>query len=255
MIILGQYEFTYEIPEDITNWVVRFLQKNGEEALADNLRGCKIEYEDVGLAYYAGLKGDNWNKRALDFTIEGTEKCIDFLKSKDRLLKEKIQKSLRPTTTGFLVRSIDYLINDEIEITLPNEQAESFEILSGDIHDALSKGEPTLVLDRLHTYSVRYLRELCNKHKIPISDAKGNSFPLHSLAGSLSKYYRENKVFQSDFAEQALKMSISMFEKYNHVRNQQSYAHDNEVLNKAEAMYVVSVVTATLTLLHEVENY
>jgi hypothetical protein len=27
------------------------------------------------------------------------------------------------------------------------------------------------------------------------------------------------------------------------------------VLNKAEAMYVVSVVTATLTLLHEVENY
>jgi hypothetical protein len=170
-------------------------------------------------------------------------------------LKEKIQKSLRPTTTGFLVRSIDYLINDEIEITLPNEQAESFEILSGDIHDALSKGEPTLVLDRLHTYSVRYLRELCNKHKIPISDAKGDSFPLHSLAGSLSKYYRENKVFQSDFAEQALKMSISMFEKYNHVRNQQSYAHDNEVLNKAEAMYVVSVVTATLTLLHEVENY
>ena len=90
---MGQYEFTYKIPEDITNWVVRFLQKNGEEALADNLRGCKIEYEDVGLAYYAGLKGDNWNKRALDFTIEGTEKCIDFLKSKDRLLKEKIQKS------------------------------------------------------------------------------------------------------------------------------------------------------------------
>lgn len=49
-------------------------------------------------------------------------------------------------------------------------------------------------------------------------------------------------------------MSISTFEKYNHVRNQQSYAHDNEVLNNAEAMYVVSVVTATLTLLHEVEN-
>ena len=49
-------------------------------------------------------------------------------------------------------------------------------------------------------------------------------------------------------------MSISTFEKYNHVRNQQSYADDNEVLNNAEAMYVVSVVTATLTLLHEVEN-
>lgn len=49
-------------------------------------------------------------------------------------------------------------------------------------------------------------------------------------------------------------MSISTFEKYNQVRNQQSYAHDNEVLNKAEAMYVVRVISATLALLYEVEG-
>ena len=61
-------------------------------------------------------------------------------------------------------------------------------------------------------------------------------------------------MFQSDFAEQALKMSISTFEKYNSIRNTQSYAHDNAVLNKAEATYVVTVVTATLTLIHKVEN-
>ena len=252
--IMNQYEFTYEIPDDITNQVIRFLQMNGEDALAKALISCRIEYEDLGLAYYAGMKGDNWNKKALDITIEGPEKQIDILKARERLLKEKIQKSLRPTTTGYLVHSIDYLVNDAVEISLPDEQAESFDILSRDIRDALNKGEPTLVLDRLHTYSVRYLREICKTHGIPITDNKGDGFPLHSLAGSLSKYYRDNKVFQSDFAEQALKMSISTFEKYNHVRNQQSYAHDNEVLNNAEAMYVVSVVTATLTLLHEVEN-
>ena len=222
---MNQYEFTYEIPDDITNQVIRFLQMNGEDALAKALISCRIEYEDLGLAYYAGMKGDNWNKKALDITIEGPEKQIDILKARE-----------------------------PVEISLPDEQAESFDILSRDIRDALNKGEPTLVLDRLHTYSVRYLREICKTHGIPITDNKGDGIPLHSLAGSLSKYYRDNKVFQSDFAEQAMKMSISTFEKYNHVRNQQSYAHDNEVLNNAEAMYVVSVVTATLTLLHEVEN-
>lgn len=49
-------------------------------------------------------------------------------------------------------------------------------------------------------------------------------------------------------------MSISIFEKYNDIRNDKSYAHDNDVLNKAEATYVVTIVTATLTLVHKVEN-
>jgi hypothetical protein len=71
--------------------------------------------------------------------------------------------------------------------TLPNEEAESYEVLSRDIHDAINKGEPTLVLDRLHTYSVHYLRDICRKHDIPVADNKGNYFPLHSLAGSLVK--------------------------------------------------------------------
>lgn len=50
-----------------------------------------------------------------------------------------------------------------------------------------------------------------------------------------------------------MKMSISTFEKYNTIRNDKSYAHDNEVLDKAEAEYVVTIVTATLTLIHKLE--
>ena len=50
---MNQYEFTYEIPDDITNQVIRFLQMNGEDALAKALISCRIEYEDLGLAYYA----------------------------------------------------------------------------------------------------------------------------------------------------------------------------------------------------------
>ena len=68
------------------------------------------------------------------------------------------------------------------------------------------------------------------------------------------KYYDLNNVFESDFVQQALKMSISTFERYNSIRNNKSYAHDNDVLNKAEATYVVTIITATLTLIHKIEN-
>ncbi|MBR6413328.1 MAG: abortive infection family protein [Oscillospiraceae bacterium] len=43
------------------------------------------------------------------------------------------------------------------------------------------------------------------------------------------------------------------FVKYNEIRNDKSYAHDNDVLDKAEATYVVSIVTATLSLINAIE--
>ena len=246
---MGQYDFTYEIPDGFHDRLVRFLQQNGSSDIAQILRQCKVEYEDMGLAYYAGMQGDNWDKKALDFTLEGTEKNVRLLRPRNQVLTDAIRKLLKPSTTGYLIRKIDYVISDDdLQIFLPEERGESFDILSRDIYDALGKNEPTLVLDRLHTYTTRFFRDMCRRHSIPIADDTGDNYPLHSLAGSLAKYYREKKVFESDFVEQTLKMSISTFEKYNAIRNNKSYAHDNEVLNKAEATYVVTIITATLPI-------
>lgn len=252
---MGQFDFTYELPTNFSSIVIQLLRQKQHNDMAHAFQQCKFEYDDKGLAYYAGMRGDNWDKRALDFTFEGSEKNIELLTKENAILKELIGRALKPSSSGFLVRNVDFLqVENSFDVELPKEQGENFEVLSTDIHDALSKDEPSLVLDRLHTYSSKYLREICAKHSIPVKNVDGNHYPLHSLAGSLAKYYSNNHLFQSDFAEQALKMSISTFEKYNAIRNTQSYAPDNVVLNKAEATYVVTVVTATLTLIHKVEN-
>lgn len=252
---MGQYDFTYTIPDNFKKNVIQFLIQNHKDNIAQAFQRIKFEYEDVGLAYYAGLRGDNWNKKAIDITFEGLEKDIDLLKTNSGIMDDLIGKALKPTTSGYLLRNMYYLVSDDnFEIELPEQQGDSFEILSRDIHDALAKGEPVLVLDRLHTYSSKYLREMCNKHGISTDDGSGDNYPLHSLAGMLTKYYKANNVFQSEFMEQALKMSISSFEKYNKIRNEQSYAHDNNVLNNIEAAYVVKIITATLTLIHEIEK-
>lgn len=251
---MGQYDFTYDIPNNFSGEAARFFSQNNDLLLAQHIRSCDIDYNNLGYAHYAGISGDTWNKEALDLTIIGRKIDIDYLQSRKKDLKEKLQKVLRPSVSGLLIRNIDFIVNEGTAVVdLPQQSEESFEVLSQDIQDAIAKDEPSLVLNRLHTFSTKYLRKICDRHGIQISDG-GDYYPLQSLMGSLVKHYERNGSFQSAFSTQALKMSISTFDKYNAIRNDQSYAHDNTVLNKAEAIYVIEIVTATLRLVNFVED-
>lgn len=51
----------------------------------------------------------------------------------------------------------------------------------------LAKNKPALVLDRLHTFAVKYLRDLCEKYGIATEDPNGKKIALHGLAGENKK--------------------------------------------------------------------
>ena len=140
-------------------------------------------------------------------------------------------------------------------VDLPtNQTPETLTIILEDIESNLLSQKPELVIDRLHTFSCEYLRGLCAKHNIITVDAKGNQQPTHSLVGMLQKWYRDNQYCDSQFALTAIKSSISLFENFNHVRNDHSAAHPNHLLSKAEAEYVVRIVSDTLNFLDKIEN-
>lgn len=84
-----------------------------------------------------------------------------------------------------------------------------------------------------------YLHSFCQDKGIAVKNDRDESYPIHSLMGSLSKHYSENENIQSEFSKQALKMSISLFEKYNDLRNKKSYAHDNEILFHIVSIFIV----------------
>ena len=247
-------DYDYEIPDNLKQQLVSSLRLNSQLRLSELLTRVNILFDDVGLAYYAGLRGDNWDKHALDCNIYVLEKDIEELRSFSSEIKKWIQKLL-PNKSGLIVRDITFIPQiDNTEVELPEIQGDTWSVLHTDITEALSRNEPSLVLDRLHTFSVKLIRELCEKKKIAILDDKGKQLPLHSLAGMLVKYYKKNNCFQSDFSEQVLKTSISLFDKYNNIRNDQSYAHDNEILNKSEAMLAARIMTATLDFIYEFEE-
>ena len=140
-------------------------------------------------------------------------------------------------------------------IELPSRQEDSFQTLQEDIDKALGRNKPELVLDRLHTFSSKILRQICADNGIPVADEKGNNYPLHSLAGRLQKKYEQDRLFQSTFTLTAIVNSISLFESFNSVRNRQSYAHDNEVLGTMEAEFIVKMMADFLLFIDKAETY
>ena len=142
---MGQYDFTYEFPSDFDNRVRQLLQQDHYGVqVASAFQRCSYEYEDIDLAYYAGLRGkDYWNKRALDFTIEGAEEDINILKNNARSLTDAISRSLRPNVSGFVVRKILYLIDDMPLLPATNEERLNADILAANsvLSDLIKIGE------------------------------------------------------------------------------------------------------------------
>lgn len=163
---MGTFDFTYEVPNNFDKRVVQFLQQFGKGNVVEAFHRCKYEYDDVGLAYYAGLRGDNWNKRALDFTFEGRKNDVTILQNAGKFLVEAIEKSLKPNESGFLVRNIFYLDNDDIQEIVSNEER-----LNTDIATA------RVVLDDF----IQIGERLCLNH----------SFNASSTENSMNDYFRD----------------------------------------------------------------
>ena len=119
---------------------------------------------------------------------------------------------------------------------------EEFERLAKGVQDAIEKNEPESGLDRLHTFTVKFTRSLCEKHSITVERDK----PLHSTFGEYVKKLKASNLIESKMTERILKSSISTLEAFNEVRNEQSLAHDNPVLNRNESLLIFNHITSVI---------
>ena len=88
-----------------TQEIMQFLQQLGqnETACVQAFQRCHYEYQDIGFAYYAGIKGDNQNKRAIDFTVEGNIADITMLKT-------AVEKAIKPAESAKHIRPKYYIL-------------------------------------------------------------------------------------------------------------------------------------------------
>ncbi len=102
------------------------------------------------------------------------------------------------------------------------------------------------VLDRLHTFTVKYFRNKATAFGIDIDKNK----PLHSLCGEV---FKKINVEQSEMTERILKSSISVFDRFNVIRNENSFAHDNFILDNREAKLIVNWVFSILEFVEDIQ--
>lgn len=206
-----------------------------------------------------------------DYKDLSQQKCIQKIWGKEN--PQTIAKLLRALSDYFCFKmgtdywsdedNYDYQqvqkIIERLESTstleLPEEDnIKNLKLLLEDIESNIKSDKPELIVDRLHTFASEFLRNLCHSHNICTVDDKGNEYPLHSLAGMLKKWYIDNNYFESEFAVTAIQNSISLFDKFNGIRNENSAAHPNKLLSKAEAEYAVRGIANTLTFLDKCEK-
>ena len=139
---------------------------------------------------------------------------------------------------------------EHIDVIQPSTNDKDFTLLAKSIRESIQKNEPEAALDRLHTYVVKYTRQLCENHGIKCD----KSIPLHALFGGYIKHLKRNNLIASVMTERILKSSISILEAFNDVRNNQSFAHDNPILNYNESILIFNNVSSAIKFINSIEH-
>ena len=149
-----------------------------------------------------------------------------------------------------IVHSIDGPVptarTDAIEKFAENQTLE--ELISAIERDTQAN-KPEAALDRLHTY--------CMKKFAFVLAQKGIAFdkeaPLQNRAGKYIKAL-ESEGRVRDISLKILKSSISIFDSFNSIRNNDSFAHDNEIVDKVEARFIFDAITNILRFMKGFET-
>jgi hypothetical protein len=141
-------------------------------------------------------------------------------------------------------------IIEEIEVIREIEDDRDFNLLAKSIRESIEKNEPEVALDRLHTYVIKFIRQLCENHDIEIKKEES----LNALFGKYVKFIVANEKIESKMTERILKYSIHVIEAFNDIRNNRSFAHDNPILNYSESVLIFNNVTNSIKFIESIEK-
>lgn len=133
-------------------------------------------------------------------------------------------------------------------LTATNDEKD-FEVVAQHVKEAIEKNQPEAALDRLHIFTVKFVRTLCEQRGVETNRDK----PLHSVFGEYVKKLKEAGLLEAPMTERILKTSISVLESFSDVRNNKSLAHDNPILNYEESLLIFNHVAASIRFIKSLE--
>ena len=235
-------------------YVLDFSNRTFQEFILDN---CRVDIYDTKYEYGSSSKANRlrafWSNEPNHVVGKLLSDLLDYWKAKKSIGSQKItpaEQNLFDECYKISERLKRDSTVENIEAIQSYSDDKDFSVLANSIRESIDKNEPEVALDRLHTYTVKYLRRLCDKHKIVYD----KNIPLHSLLGSYIKFLTQNHVIESKMTERILKSSIVILESFNKVRNDQSFAHDNPVLNYNESILIFNNIANSIKFIESIEK-
>lgn len=149
-------------------------------------------------------------------------------------------------------------IVERAERTLDSPRTDAIELFAADItldelvasiQRDIDARKPQAALDRLHTYCMKKFAHLLRANGLEVHD----NDTLNGRVGRLFNPLRKaGKV--SPMSAKIMKGSVEAFEAFNKVRNDASFAHDNEILSPAEAHFIFDGVVNLLRFVKALET-
>lgn len=140
--------------------------------------------------------------------------------------------------------------SDIYDLNIENlDNDKTLDLLLEEIKNSKDKENPEIILDRLHTLTVKYTRKLSEKYNIETEWKT-----LNALFWLYIKELEKKWIIESDITLLIVKSNISILEKFNYIRNNKSLAHDNDLLNSNESTFIINNIINLLHFIERIEN-
>lgn len=228
----------------------------------NSLQRFVAEYMNIDIykddyAEYGGSKANRlrsfWRKESNVTTGKLILELCNYWRAKKYQFEEDItpnEEELYNECLNIAERMQLNAIVENTDILKADDENIDTDLLIKQIKDAIESKTPEAALDRIHTFLMKKFRYLCVQHGL----SADKSEPLHSLYGKYVKNLVKKEILGSKATVEILKSNISFITTFSDVRNHQSFAHDNPLLNYEESVYILNSITNTLRLIEVIEN-
>jgi Abortive infection C-terminus len=225
-----------------TGYVLDFTNRQFREFVLDSVR-LDIEDPTIGstgskavrLRHFWNNQPDHIVGRLMKDLVERTPDDNATLRKRCTVAAERLSKSAAV---------------QDASVISEFSGVEDFEQLAAGVRDSIAKNEPEAGLDRLHTFTVKFVRWVSQRRGLTVDRDKS----LNAVFGMYVKKLQELKLIESRMTELILKTSISVLDAFNDVRNNRSLAHDNVLLNREESLLIFNHVTTAIQFIWTLEQ-
>jgi hypothetical protein len=141
---------------------------------------------------------------------------------------------------------------EDADALTPNTPEHTFEVLAREVKDALDRDIPEVGLDRLHTFAIKFIRAIYERH---FARPANRDSTANVLLGEYANDLKAKGIIDSKMTAEILKSTGRVLDAFNAVRNNQTLAHDNAaLLSRSEARFVYANIAGSIRFMRAVEQ-